>query len=168
MDVMINHLRQNISNNVAQHLLSSGVTQVMELCWSCDTAHLEDQLSKHNGTQSHLADGSDSLVNGLLDDKFDLIVGSDIVYNEGQVQPLLDTIKHLARGPSTKILVCYEIRNEAAHRLFLEKVEQQNDFEIRRIPIKKQDPLYRSDEVLLYQLKLKHRSGSEDVVEEDN
>lgn len=55
---------------------------------------------------------------------FDYIVGTDIVYSEHLLQPLMETITALS-GPKTKILLGYEIRSTTVHEKIDGNVEKQ-------------------------------------------
>ncbi|GLJ37870.1 hypothetical protein SUGI_0770420 [Cryptomeria japonica] len=55
----------------------------------------------------------------VLKPPFDFIIATDVVYLENIVEPLIFTMNALA-GPSSVILLGYQIRSPEAHRLFWE------------------------------------------------
>jgi predicted nicotinamide N-methyase len=92
---------------------------------------------------------------------FDFIIGSDVVYQEEFIEPLLATLFYFTSPSSnttttttttTTIIIAYEIRNESAHELFLQKCTEYS-FELKQIPTKQQHESYREELVLLFHLK---------------
>ncbi|XP_022862166.1 protein N-lysine methyltransferase METTL21A isoform X5 [Olea europaea var. sylvestris] len=62
---------------------------------------------------------------------FDYIIGTDIVYSEHLLEPLLQTILSLS-GPKTTILLGYEIRSTNVHEQMLELWKRY--FEVKIVP----------------------------------
>ncbi|XP_050215566.1 uncharacterized protein LOC126666747 [Mercurialis annua] len=79
----------------------------------------------------------------------DYIVGSDVVYSEGAVADLLDTLMHLS-GSQTTIFLAGELRNDSILEYFLEAAMK--DFVIGRVEQSQWHPDYCSNRVVLYVL----------------
>ena len=79
----------------------------------------------------------------------DYILGSDVVYSEGAVVDLLETLAQLS-GPNTTIFLAGELRNDAILEYFLEAA--MNDFTIGRVDQTLWHPEYHSNRVVLYVL----------------
>eukprot|EP00257_Ricinus_communis_P005428 XP_002519593.2 protein N-lysine methyltransferase METTL21A [Ricinus communis] len=79
----------------------------------------------------------------------DYILGSDIVYSEGAVVDLLDTLTQLS-GTQTTIFLAGELRNDAILEYFLEAAMK--DFVIGRVEQSQWHPDYSSHRVVLYVL----------------
>lgn len=62
---------------------------------------------------------------------FDLVLASDVIYSEEQVEPLLTSLKALC-GPHTLVLLAGELRNDTVVELFLEQALR--DFLVCRAP----------------------------------
>jgi predicted nicotinamide N-methyase len=54
-----------------------------------------------------------------VDPPFDYIIGTDVVYSEHLLQPLMETIIALS-GPKTKIMLGYEIRSTTVHEQMMQ------------------------------------------------
>ncbi|PNY04026.1 hypothetical protein L195_g000437 [Trifolium pratense] len=117
-------LRKNIETNM-EHISLRGSITATELTWGEDP----DQE--------------------LIDPKPDYILGSDVVYSEGAVVDLLETLSQLS-GPNTTILLAGELRNDAILEYFLEAA--MNDFTIGRVDQTLWHPDFRSNRVVLYVL----------------
>lgn len=102
LGIMLPLLRKNAAANVSHRMQSNGMFDVRELAWSSDPQEIDRQLSD------------------LQDQRFDLVLCADCVYQVEFVPALVDTLRYVARGTSTTILVCHEIRSEEAHKMFLE------------------------------------------------
>jgi len=103
-------LRKNVDQNGMEH---SGVQQratVQPLTWGS----LEDAAA--------------------LEPPFDLIVGSDVIFREDFVEPLLVSLAALSDHRST-IVLCVEERNEAAHALFVSTAPSFG-FKVKQLPKK--------------------------------
>ncbi|KAL9642082.1 hypothetical protein ABK040_004131 [Willaertia magna] len=124
-------LKQNINYNC-----NSENVKVEELDWKW----VEDDLESLNNFKLNLGINT-----------FDLIVGSDVVYEEFCIEPLLKTISELA-DTHTQIFIAYEIRNEVAHQLFLDKVSSYG-FNLKKIPTKQQHEECTEAEVFIFHLR---------------
>ncbi|XP_020276281.1 protein N-lysine methyltransferase METTL21A isoform X1 [Asparagus officinalis] len=82
-----------------------------------------------------------------LDPPFDYIIGTDVVYAEHLLEPLLQTILGLA-GPRTTILLGYEIRSNTVHARMMQMWK--NNFDVKTVPITKMDVKYRHPSIQLY------------------
>ncbi|KAL1356243.1 hypothetical protein AAHE18_05G170100 [Arachis hypogaea] len=117
-------LRKNIETNMKQFCLRGSVTAT-ELIWG-DDADLE-----------------------LVKPMPDYVLGSDVVYSEGAVEDLLETLGQLC-GPNTTIFLAGELRNDAILEYFLEAA--MNNFRIGRVDQNLWHPDYCSNRVVLYVL----------------
>ncbi|KAL2999194.1 hypothetical protein AAZX31_09G146300 [Glycine max] len=91
---------------------------------------------------------------GLLDGEvivflYGFLLGSDVVYSEGDVLDLLETLVQLS-GPNTTIFLAGELRNDAILEYFLETAT--DNFTIGRLDQKLWHPDYCSNRVVLYVL----------------
>ncbi|WCJ34694.1 Protein N-lysine methyltransferase METTL21A [Euphorbia peplus] len=117
-------LRKNIHSNLGHGSLR-GSAVVQELIWG-DHPHRD-----------------------LVEPLPDYIVGSDVIYSEGAVKDLLDTLMQLS-GTQTTIFLAGELRNDAVLEYFLEAAMQ--DFIIGRVEQTQWHPDYCSSRVVLYAL----------------
>lgn len=83
---------------------------------------------------------------------FGFIVGSDVIFLESLVAPLISTLLALS-DRRTQIFICVEQRNESAHELFLEMAKE--SFVVKKIPTAKLDPEFQSGFTILLSLKRK-------------
>ncbi|CAL4967666.1 unnamed protein product [Urochloa decumbens] len=83
---------------------------------------------------------------------FDYIIGTDVVYSEHLLQPLLETITALS-SPKTKILLGYEIRSTTVHEKMMEMWK--SNFVVKTISKSKMDPKYQHPSIHLYMMDLK-------------
>ncbi|MCO5591183.1 hypothetical protein L7F22_051976 [Adiantum nelumboides] len=88
---------------------------------------------------------------------FDYIIGSDIVYKEQLLEPLVTTLIGLA-GPKTTILLANEYRSSSVHENMLQLWKEH--FNMKIIPRSKMDPTYQHEYIQLFSLKLKELSSS--------
>ncbi|WVZ15532.1 hypothetical protein V8G54_013098 [Vigna mungo] len=86
----------------------------------------------------------DSILDFLLS-----VLGSDVVYSEGAVVDLLETLMQLS-GPNTTIFLAGELRNDVILEYFLEAA--MNNFTIGRVDQTLWHPDYCSNRVVLYVL----------------
>ncbi|KAJ4971599.1 hypothetical protein NE237_004698 [Protea cynaroides] len=132
-------LIRNIERNTSRVLqtdpdsVSFGSIQVMELDW---------------GNQEHVK---------AVDPPFDYIIGTDVVYAEHLLEPLLKTILSLS-GPKTTILLGYEIRSTTVHEQMLDLWK--NNFDVKTIPKAKMDSKYQHASIQLFMMGLKPGLGS--------
>ncbi|KAF5447335.1 hypothetical protein F2P56_032895 [Juglans regia] len=106
-------LMRNVERNTSRILQmnpgsdSFGSIQVAELDW---------------GNKDHIR---------AVDPPFDYIIGTDVVYAEHLLEPLLQTIFALS-GPKTTILLGYEIRSTSVHEQMLQMWRR--NFDVKIIP----------------------------------
>ncbi|KAK9940031.1 hypothetical protein M0R45_016708 [Rubus argutus] len=111
---------------------SFGSVQVAELNW---------------GNEDHIR---------AVDPPFDYIIGTDVVYKEDLLEPLLQTIFALS-GPKTAILLGYEIRSTSVHEQMLEMWKR--NFEVKLVPNSKMDGTYQHPSIQLFIMRLKPPAG---------
>lgn len=87
-----------------------------------------------------------------LNPPFDYIIGTDVVYAEHLLEPLLQTILDLS-GPKTSILIGYEIRSTSVHEQMLQLWKR--NFEVKTVPRAKMDSKYRHPSIQLFIMSLK-------------
>ncbi|XP_048233963.1 protein N-lysine methyltransferase METTL21A isoform X1 [Ricinus communis] len=92
-----------------------------------------------------------------VDPPFDYIIGTDVVYTEHLLEPLLQTIFALS-GPKTTIMMGYEIRSTSVHEQMLDMWKK--NFEVKVIPKAKMDSKYQHPSIQLYIMSLKPLAGS--------
>ncbi|RAL46062.1 unnamed protein product [Cuscuta campestris] len=95
---------------------------------------------------------------------FDFIIGTDVVYTEHLLEPLLQTILALS-GPKTTILLGYEIRSTNVHEKMLEMWKR--NFEVKTVPKSKMDSDYQHPSIQLFIMRLKPTGGSSQCSAED-
>ncbi|KAG6760679.1 hypothetical protein POTOM_033855 [Populus tomentosa] len=111
---------------------SFGSIQVAELDW---------------GNEDHIR---------AVDPPFDYIIGTDVVYAEHLLEPLLQTLLALS-GPKTTILLGYEIRSTNVHERMLDMWKK--NFEVKTVPKAKMDSNYQHPSIQLYIMGLKPPAG---------
>ncbi|KAJ6670381.1 S-ADENOSYL-L-METHIONINE-DEPENDENT METHYLTRANSFERASES SUPERFAMILY PROTEIN [Salix viminalis] len=111
---------------------SFGSIQVAELDW---------------GNEDHIR---------AVDPPFDYIIGTDVVYAEHLLDPLLQTILALS-GPKTTILLGYEIRSTNVHERMLDMWKK--NFEVKTVPKAKMDCNYQHPSIQLYIMGMKPPAG---------
>ncbi|KAF4370514.1 hypothetical protein G4B88_021693 [Cannabis sativa] len=79
----------------------------------------------------------------------DFVLGSDVIYSEGAVADLLETLQQLC-GCNTTIILAGELRNDAILEYFLKGVMK--DFQVGRVDQTQWHPDYNSGRVVLYVL----------------
>ncbi|KAM7502179.1 hypothetical protein LguiB_001083 [Lonicera macranthoides] len=87
-----------------------------------------------------------------LEPPFDYIIGTDVVYAEHLLEPLLKTMLALS-GPKTTILIGYEIRSTNVHEQMLDLWKQ--TFEMKVVPKLKMDSKYQHPSIQLFIMSLK-------------
>uniref|UniRef100_A0A5B7BHX9 Methyltransferase-like protein 21D n=1 Tax=Davidia involucrata TaxID=16924 RepID=A0A5B7BHX9_DAVIN len=92
-----------------------------------------------------------------VDPPFDYIIGTDVVYAEHLLEPLLQTILALS-GPKTIILLGYEIRSTNVHEQMLQLWKR--NFEVKIVPKAKMDSKYQHPSIQLFIMGLKPPEGS--------
>lgn len=78
---------------------------------------------------------------------FDYIIGTDVVYAEHLLEPLLQTIFALS-GPKTTILLGYEIRSTSVHEEMLQMWK--SNFNVKLVPKAKMDSKYQHPSIQLF------------------
>lgn len=88
---------------------------------------------------------------------FDYIVGTDVVYSEHLLEPLLQTIIALS-GPRTTIMLGHEIRSTGVHEKMLNLWKR--NFNIKTIPRSKMDNKYQHPSIQLYMMGFRPHTAS--------
>ncbi|XP_022140387.1 protein N-lysine methyltransferase METTL21A [Momordica charantia] len=96
---------------------------------------------------------------------FDFIIGTDVVYAEHLLEPLLMTI-HALSGPKTTIMLGYEIRSTNVHEQMLDMWKK--NFEVKTVSKSKMDSQYQHPNIQLYIMGLKSAAGNTENPQEDN
>ncbi|KAK6936099.1 Lysine methyltransferase [Dillenia turbinata] len=78
---------------------------------------------------------------------FDYIIGTDVVYAEHLLEPLLQTI-HALSGPKTTVLIGHEIRSTSVHEQMVQMWKR--NFEMKIIPKAKMDGKYQHPSIQLF------------------
>ncbi|KDP43983.1 hypothetical protein JCGZ_05450 [Jatropha curcas] len=92
-----------------------------------------------------------------VDPPFDYIIGTDVVYAEHLLEPLLQTVFALS-GPKTTILMGYEVRSTSVHKQMLDVWKP--NFELKIVPRAKMDGKYQHPSIQLYIMGLKPSAGN--------
>ncbi|KAH0921009.1 hypothetical protein HID58_021027 [Brassica napus] len=88
---------------------------------------------------------------------FDYVIGTDVVYSEQLLEPLLHTILALS-GPKTTVMLGYEIRSTIVHDKMLQMWK--DNFEVKTIPRSKMDGEYQDPSIHLYLMSQKASAES--------
>lgn len=91
-----------------------------------------------------------------VDPPFDYIIGTDVVYAEHLLEPLLQTMLALS-GPKTTILLGYEIRSTNVHEQMLNLWKR--NFEVKIVPKTKMDSKYQHPSIQLFIMGIKPPEG---------
>ncbi|KAA3477309.1 protein N-lysine methyltransferase METTL21A isoform X1 [Gossypium australe] len=127
-------LRRNVERNTSRILQmnscsdSFGSIKVAELDW---------------GNEDHIK---------AVGPPFDYVIGTDVVYAEHLVGPLLQTIIALS-GPKTTIMLGHEIRSTSVHEQML--LTWKNFFEVKIVSKAKMDSKYQHPSIQLFIMGLK-------------
>ncbi|GAV66474.1 Methyltransf_16 domain-containing protein [Cephalotus follicularis] len=92
-----------------------------------------------------------------LDSPFDYVIGTDVVYAEHLLEPLLRTI-HALSGPKTTILLGYEIRSTSIHEQMLDMWKR--NFEVKIVQKTKMHCTYQHPNIQLFIMGFKPLVGS--------
>ncbi|KAM3302956.1 protein N-lysine methyltransferase METTL21A [Capsicum chacoense] len=92
---------------------------------------------------------------------FDFIIGTDVVYAEHLLEPLLQTIIALS-GPKTTILLGHEIRSTNVHEKMLEMWKR--NFEVKTVPKAKMDSTYQHPSIQLYIMSSKPQGSTSEIL----
>ncbi|KAL8197889.1 hypothetical protein R6Q57_030125 [Mikania cordata] len=106
-------------------------------------------------TAAELSWGNNDHIRALYP-PFDYIIGTDVVYAEHLLEPLLQTLLALA-GPKTTILIGYEIRSTNVHEQMIQLWKKH--FEVKIVPKSKMDIKYQHPSIQLYIMTLKTPEG---------
>ncbi|XP_027347313.1 protein N-lysine methyltransferase METTL21A isoform X1 [Abrus precatorius] len=117
------NVERNISRIMQKNPESFGSIQVSELQW---------------GDESHIK---------AVGPPFDYIIGTDVVYVEHLLEPLLQTVLALS-GPRTTIMLGYEIRSTCVHEKMLEMWKR--NFDIKTVPKSKMDETFQHPSIQLF------------------
>lgn len=128
-----NTVRIKQANVENPYSVSFGSIQVAELDW---------------GDEQHIA---------AVDPPFDYIIGTDIVYVEHLLEPLLKTILSLA-GPRTTVLLGYELRSTVVHEKMNELWKE--NFDVKRVSKTKMDHKYQHSNIELFLMQPKNQMDS--------
>ncbi|KAI4334344.1 hypothetical protein L6164_019047 [Bauhinia variegata] len=122
-------LKRNVERNISRVMQSNsgsdsfGSIEVSELQW---------------GDENHIK---------ALGPPFDYIIGTDVVYAEHLLEPLLQTIFALS-GPRTTILLGCEIRSTTVHEQMLRMWSK--NFDVKTVPKSKMDETYQHPSIQLF------------------
>ncbi|XP_062173221.1 uncharacterized protein LOC133878662 [Alnus glutinosa] len=88
---------------------------------------------------------------------FDYIIGTDVVYAEHLLEPLLQTISALS-GPKTTLLLGYEIRSMSVHEQMLQMWKR--NFNVKIVPQAKMDQTFQHPSIQIFIMGLKPPEGN--------
>ncbi|XP_059316157.1 uncharacterized protein LOC132067006 [Lycium ferocissimum] len=91
---------------------------------------------------------------------FDYVIGTDVVYEEHQLEPLLQTIIELS-GPETTVLLGYEIRSTNLHEKMLEMWKR--NFEVQTVPKEEMDGTYQHPSIQIYIMCSKQQANASEI-----
>lgn len=137
LPLLMRNIERNTSRIMQMNPDSFGSIKVAELSW---------------GVEGHIK---------AVDPPFDYIIGTDVVYAEHLLDPLLQTILALS-GPKTTVLLGYEIRSTNVHEKMLDAWKCH--FDVKTIARAKMDAKFQHPSIQLYILSPKTggaRSGLE-------
>ncbi|KAG4985520.1 hypothetical protein AAZX31_12G076100 [Glycine max] len=117
------NVERNISRITQKNPESFGSIKVAELQW---------------GDESHIK---------AVGPPFDYIIGTDVVYVEHLLEPLLQTILALS-GPRTTIMLGYEIRSTSVHEKMLQKWKR--NFDVKTVAKSKMDETFQHPSIQLF------------------
>ncbi|XP_061359438.1 uncharacterized protein LOC133303537 isoform X1 [Gastrolobium bilobum] len=129
------NMERNISRVIQKNPESFGSIKVSELQW---------------GDESHIK---------AVGPPFDYIIGTDVVYVEHLLEPLLQTILALS-GPRTTILLGYEIRSTCVHEKMLQMWKK--NFDVKTVSKSKMDETFQHPSIQLFIMGFKHSSDCTD------
>ncbi|XP_057527152.1 uncharacterized protein LOC130806190 isoform X1 [Amaranthus tricolor] len=92
-----------------------------------------------------------------VDPPYDYVIGTDVVYSEHLLDPLLETICALS-GPRTTIVLGYEIRSTSVHEQMLQMWK--SNFDVKTVPRTKMDRKYQHPSIQLFIMESKSSAGS--------
>ncbi|PSR89929.1 Protein N-lysine methyltransferase [Actinidia chinensis var. chinensis] len=133
LPLLMRNVERNTSRIMQMNPDSFGSIQVAELNW---------------GNADHIK---------AVGPPFDYIIGTDVVYAEHLLEPLLQTMLALS-GPKTTILLGYEIRSTNVHEQMLNLWKR--NFEVKNVSKTKMDSKYQHPSIHLFIMGLKPSEGS--------
>ncbi|KAG9131805.1 hypothetical protein Leryth_009527 [Lithospermum erythrorhizon] len=133
LPLLMRNIERNTSRIMQMNPDSFGSIKVAELSWG-DADHIK-----------------------AVDPPFDYIIGTDVVYAEHLLDPLLQTILALS-GPKTTVLLGYEIRSTNVHEKMLDTWKCH--FDVKTVPRAKMDVNYQHPSIQLYILSPKTDDGA--------
>ncbi|XP_010689122.2 uncharacterized protein LOC104902890 isoform X2 [Beta vulgaris subsp. vulgaris] len=122
-------LQRNVERNISRIMQANansdsfGSIKVVELDW---------------GNKDHIQ---------AVDPPYDFVIGTDVVYAEHLLDPLLQTICALS-GPRTTTVLGYEIRSTSVHEQMLQMWK--SNFDVKTVPRTKMDIKYQHPSIQLY------------------
>ncbi|KAL2924834.1 Protein-lysine methyltransferase METTL21D [Bienertia sinuspersici] len=99
-----------------------------------------------------------------VDPPYDIVIGTDVVYSEHLLDPLLQTIHDLS-GPRTTIVLGYEIRSTSVHEKMLQMWK--SNFDVKTVPRTKMDRKYQHPSIQLYIMEPKSSAGISLAADQD-
>lgn len=130
-------LQRNIDRNISRVMQKNpelfGSIKVSELQW---------------GDESHIK---------AVGSPFDYIIGTDVVYVEHLLEPLLRTILALS-GPRTTTMLGYEIRSTSVHEKMLQMWKK--NFDMKTVSKSKMDETFQHPSIELFVMGFKHLAES--------
>ncbi|XP_078440194.1 S-adenosyl-L-methionine-dependent methyltransferases superfamily protein [Wolffia australiana] len=130
LPLLTRNVKRNMSRIMQANPGSVGSIRVAELFW---------------GNEDHVK---------AIAPPFDYIIGTDVVYSESLLEPLLRTIFDLS-GPRTTILMCLEIRSTSVYEKMIHMWNI--NFETATIPRSKMDVKYQHPSIKVHVMTSKHR-----------
>ncbi|PWA52457.1 Nicotinamide N-methyltransferase-like protein [Artemisia annua] len=127
-----------------------------------DTQKLEEEhieMMAARNARNGVGEEATDVAGGIraLDPPFDFIIGTDFVYAEHLLEPLLQTMLALS-GPRTTILIGHEIHSTNVHEQMIELWKKH--FEVKTVPRSKMDIKYQHLSIQLYIMTLKNTEGN--------
>ncbi len=123
------HLEGLITANIARNTLSTKTSEI---------------------SFAPLAWGEEPLSPQIPSPPFDIILASDVIYQENLINPLISTLKTLS-GPCTQIFLAYEHRPKLP---FPQESFLAAGFHVEQIPYEQLHPEWRSPDIYIYRIKL--------------
>ncbi|XP_027909151.1 protein N-lysine methyltransferase METTL21A isoform X1 [Vigna unguiculata] len=123
------NVERNISRVMQKNPETFGSIKVAELQW---------------GDESHIK---------AVGPPFDYIIGTDVVYVDHLLEPLLQTILALS-GPRTTIVLGYEIRSTSVHEKMLQMWKR--NFDVKTVSKSKMDETFQHPSIQLFIMGFKH------------
>ncbi|KAL3680065.1 hypothetical protein R1sor_023021 [Riccia sorocarpa] len=142
-------LLRNVERNLSRAKYAAADNSYMGSIGKVDVAELDW------GNETHIA---------AVSPPFDYIIGTDVVYKEQYIEPLINTILALA-GPKTTVLLGYEFRSSGVRELLSELC--QKHFSVKRVLHSKMDPKYQHPDIDLYIMRVLQKPGEDSFEKQD-